>query len=144
MTAEFTPDHEAEARDQALWDEPTPIHLRTNKEVALLPDGAEVFDEIELGEVGDARGKTLLHLQCHIGTDSLASVRHGAVVTGVDVSAESIACAGKLKKELGLSARFIQANVYDALSVVEEPFDVVYTSKGVRCWMPGGGASPAS
>ena len=103
MTAEFTPDHEAEARDQALWDEPTPIHLRTNKEVALLPDGAEVFDEIELGEVGDARGKTLLHLQCHIGTDSLASVRHGAVVTGVDFSthgAASRGCSSKIARIL--------------------------------------------
>ena len=70
-----------------------------------------MLDEIELREVGGVRGQSLLHLQCHIGSDSLAWVRHGAEVTGVDFSAESIACAETLKHDLGLPARFVHANV---------------------------------
>ena len=135
MSCESASHQEAEARNRAFWDEIAPVHLRAYKEVALLREGSEVLDEIELREVGDVRGKSLLHLQCHIGSDSLAWVRHGAEVTGVDFSAESIACAETLKNDLGLPAQFVHANVYDALSVIDERFDVVYTSKGVLCWL---------
>lgn len=135
MTTEPQPHHDAEAKNRALWDEIAPVHLKAYKEVALLRDGAEVLDEIELREVGDVRGKTLLHLQCHIGTDTLAWARHGAIVTGLDFSSESIACAEQLKRELGLEATFVHANVYDARSAIDEQFDIVYTSKGVLCWL---------
>jgi len=135
MTNESVSHQEAEARNRALWDEIAPVHLKAYKEVSLLREGSEVLDEIELREVGDVRDRMLLHLQCHIGTDSLAWVRRGAEVTGVDFSTESIACAKQLSRELGLAARFVEANVYDALSVIDERFDVVYTSKGVLCWL---------
>ena len=75
--------HEAEQQNRARWDEIAPIHLESYNEVALLREGLEVLDDIELREVGPVDGKSLLHLQCHIGSDSLAWVRHGAVVTGV-------------------------------------------------------------
>ena len=94
-----------------------------------------ILDKIELREIGDVRGKTLLHLQCHIGTDSLAWARRGAIVTGLDFSSESIACAEQLKQELGLEATFVHANVYDARLAIDEQFDTVYTSKGVLCWL---------
>ena len=100
--------HEAEFRNQALWDEIAPVHLKAYKEVALLREGKEVLDEIELREIGDVAGKSLLHLQCHIGSDSLAWARHGVAVTGVDFSAESIACANQLSEELALPATFIK------------------------------------
>jgi SAM-dependent methyltransferase len=109
--------------------------MKAYKEVALLRAGSEILDEIELREIGEVRGKTMLHLQCHIGTDSLAWVRRGAIVTGLDYSSESIACAERLKTELGLQARFVRANVYDARSAIDEEFDLVYTSKGVLCWL---------
>jgi len=135
MSIDRMSQRDAEACNRALWDEIAPVHLKAYKEVALLREGAEVLDEIELREVGDVRGRTLLHLQCHIGTDSLAWARRGAIVTGLDFSAESIACAERLKRELGLEATFICANLYDALHAVTDRFDIVYTSKGVLCWL---------
>jgi len=127
--------HESELQNRARWDEIAPIHLKAYKEVALLREGKEVLDEIELREVGNVNGKSLLHLQCHIGSDTLAWVRHGAVVTGVDFSAESIACANQLSEELGLPGTFIHSNIYDVRTIHEGQYDVVYTSKGVLCWL---------
>ena len=101
----------------------------------MLREGIEVLDEIELREVGDVAGKSMLHLQCHIGTDTLAWARRGAVVTGLDFSGESIACAERLRGELGIDARFVHANVYDAREAIDEAFDIVYTSKGVLTWL---------
>lgn len=135
MTIESESNQNAEERNRKLWDEIAPVHMESYREVALLREGAEILDEIELREVGEVRGKRLLHLQCHIGTDSLAWARHGALVTGLDFSSESIACAERLKRELGLEASFVQSNVYDARSAIDGAFDVVYTSKGVLCWL---------
>ena len=135
MTAEPESHHDAETQNRALWDEIAPVHLKAYKEVALLREGAEVLDEIELREIGDVRGKTMLHLQCHIGTDTLAWARHGAIVTGLDFSGESIACAERLKRELGLEATFVRSNLYDSRSAIDGRFDIVYTSKGVLCWL---------
>jgi len=135
MPAEPTSHHEAESRNLAFWDEIAPVHVESYREVAMLREGREVLDEIELREVGDVEGKTMLHLQCHIGTDTLAWARHGAIVTGLDFSTESLACAEKLRDELGLDARFVHANVYDAREAIDGQFDIVYTSKGVLTWL---------
>jgi len=127
--------HDAEVQNRALWDEIAPVHLKAYREVAMLLEGDEVLDEIELREVGDVRGKTMLHLQCHIGTDTLAWARRGAIVTGLDFSGASIGCAECLRDELGLDARFVHANVYEARAAIDRTFDIVYTSKGVLCWL---------
>ena len=125
----------AEKFNQDLWDEVAPVHLRSYKEVEILRKGGIALDEIELREIGEVRGKTLLHLQCHIGTDTLSWARQGATVTGVDFSAQSIACAKQLQQELGLEASFLCANVYDLPTVLHKSFDIVYTSRGVLCWL---------
>ena len=125
----------AEDANEALWDEMAPVHVRAYREVQLLREGSEVLDEIEIREVGDVRGKRLLHLQCHIGTDTLSWVRRGAIVTGVDFSARSIACAEQLRDELGLEATFIKSSVYDLPSRLRDEFDIVYSSRGVLCWL---------
>lgn len=125
----------AEQSNQALWDEIAPVHARAYEEVALLRLGGIVLDEIELQEVGEVRGMTLLHLQCHIGTDTLSWARLGAIVTGVDFSAESLAYARQLQQELQLPATFVQSNVYDLPAVLQGQFDIVYTSRGVLCWL---------
>ena len=72
MTNKRTSNGDAESKNLAFWNEVTPVHLKAYKEVAMLCEGTEVLDEIELREVGDVNGKTMLHLQYHIGTDSLA------------------------------------------------------------------------
>jgi SAM-dependent methyltransferase len=126
---------QAERSNRAHWDEIAPIHFRAYPEVEILRQGGMALDEIELREIGEVQGKTLLHLQCHIGTDTLSWARQGAIVTGVDFSEESIACARQLQKELGLEARFLQANVYDLRAVLTGQFDIVYASRGVLCWL---------
>ena len=93
------------------------------------------MDSIELGEVGDVRGRTLLHLQCHFGLDTLSWAREGAVVTGVDFSEESIRLARELTEKSRLEATFIQSNIYDLPDVLDEVFDIVFTSYGVLCWL---------
>jgi SAM-dependent methyltransferase len=86
--------------------------------------------------VGDVRGRSLLHLQCHFGMDTLAWARLGAAVTGVDFSPRAITIANELAARAGLAARFIEADLYATPDVLQETFDIVYTSGGVLCWLP--------
>ncbi len=126
---------EAEERNRVLWDELAPVHLAAYGSVQKLRRGEPVLDDVELKEVGDVAGKRLLHLQCHIGTDSLAWARRGARVTGVDFSPASIACARELARELGIDARFIRSSIFDLPDALDERFDIIYTSRGVLCWL---------
>jgi len=129
------PYEQAEQTNRALWDEVAPVHYKAYQEVEILRGGGSALDEIELSEIGDATGKTLLHLQCHIGTDTLSWARQGAIVTGVDFSPESLAHARRLSEELGLPATFVQSNIYDLRAALDGQFDIVYTSRGVLCWL---------
>jgi SAM-dependent methyltransferase len=91
--------------------------------------------EIEL--LGDVTGKSLLHLQCHFGIDTLSWARLGARVTGADLSPDAIELARMLADELGFpDARFVRSNLYDLPNALEGTFDVVYTSLGVLGWLP--------
>ena len=90
----------------------------------------------EREEVGSVEGKTLLHLQCHFGLDTLSWARLGATVTGADFSAESIAAARSLASDLGIEATFVESDLYRLPEVLHERFDIVYTSGGVLEWLP--------
>lgn len=93
----------------------------------------------EIEALGDLDGKTLVHLQCHFGMDTLQWARVGATVTGLDFSPAAIDEATQLAQRAGLSERssFVCANVYDAPSALSgERFDVVYVSLGALCWLP--------
>lgn len=100
-----------------------------------LKAGETTLRPVELEELGDVSGKTLLHLQCHFGLDTLSWARKGAIVTGVDFSEEAIAMARSLSKELNINADFISSDVYDLPTVLDGQFDVVYTSGGVLYWL---------
>ncbi|MFX0108612.1 MAG: class I SAM-dependent methyltransferase [Candidatus Hodarchaeota archaeon] len=124
------------AANRKMWDEFAKAHYgsktyKTNEFLA----GETTLNSIELDEVGDVSGKTLLHLQCHFGLDTLSWARMGAKVTGVDFSGEAIRLAEELTKKTGLHARFVKANVYDLREVLDEEFDIVFTSYGVTCWL---------
>jgi SAM-dependent methyltransferase len=77
-----------------------------------------------------------LHLQCHIGTDTLGWARLGAEVTGLDFSEKSIEAAERLSRESGTPARFVVSELYDAAETLPEKFDIVYTGVGAICWLP--------
>ena len=119
------------------WNERVPVHVGSSfYDVASFKAGRITLHDIERREVGDVSGKTLLHLQCHFGLDTMSWCRLGARATGVDFSNVAIATARRLNAELGLGARFIESNVYDLPAVLDEAFDIVYTALGVLCWLP--------
>ncbi len=86
--------------------------------------------------LGDVDGLDLLHLQCHIGTDTLSWARLGARTTGVDFSPEALAAARGFAEETGLDIDYVECDLYDAPAHVEGDFDLVYTSVGTICWLP--------
>jgi len=137
-------DHERELADnRKLWDEWTAIHTTGEFYDAqrFVDDPSDVRIEAwEQQEVGSVAGKTLLHLQCHFGLDTLSWARLGASrVTGVDFSEKAIDAARDLASRTGLAdrARFVASNIYDLPGELEgETFDVVYTSRGTLGWLP--------
>ncbi len=98
--------------------------------------GGTSLREIELGEVGDVAGRSLLHLQCHFGLDTLSWARLGADCTGVDISPVAIGQARQLAEKTGLPARFVCTDVYSYARGDAAPSDIVFTSYGAICWLP--------
>ena len=119
------------------WNERTPIHAASESyDVEGFKAGRITLHDVERGEMGDVSGKTILHLQCHFGLDTMSWARLGAKATGVDFSDAAIELARSLNRELDLDVRFIRSNVYDLPDVLDEQFDIVFTSVGVLCWLP--------
>ena len=125
-----------QARDgnRAFWDEVTPVHLRAYGVERFLAGERWLPNEI-LTEVGDVSGLSLLHLQCHFGLDSLAWVREGAEVTGVDFSPAAIRAARQLSEQACLPATFLCSDIYDLPNNLDGRYDIVFTSIGVLCWL---------
>ncbi len=121
----------------AWWDEATPIHARSEMyDLKGFEAGRNTLTSIERTELGSVAGKSLLHLQCHFGLDTLSLVRMGARATGVDFSEKAITLARSLAVKLKLEADFLQANIYELPASLNGRFDIVFTSQGVLCWLP--------
>ena len=123
------------------WDERAPSHAESEfydlDDFRQKPDRLRPFEADELGV--DPAGLDLVHLQCHLGTDTLSWARRGARVVGLDFSQPAIEAARVLASELGLAdrAEFVHADVYDAVDELgERTFDVVYTGVGALSWLP--------
>jgi SAM-dependent methyltransferase len=126
--------------NRANWDERVGVHMAPGGyDIASLRAGNARLDAIEEAELGSVAGKRVLHLQCHFGRDSLILAQRGAEVTGLDFSTPAIAAALALTEELGLAdrARFFEADLYDARTVIPEPasFDLVYVTWGALLWL---------
>jgi SAM-dependent methyltransferase len=122
-----------------FWEEATEMHARVN--VYGIEDfkaGGCRLHRVEVEEVGDVRGRSLLHLQCHFGIDTLSWARRGARVTGVDFSPKAIALAERLARETGIEGRFLCSDLYELpdARLEAEGFDIVYTSYGALNWLP--------
>ncbi len=121
----------------ALWNEWTGIHAGSAfYDVAGFKAGKSTLQRVELDELGDVAGQSLLHLQCHFGLDTLSWARLGARVTGVDFSDRAIAVAQGLSRELDIPARFVRSDLYELPNALGDRFDIVFTSYGVIDWLP--------
>ena len=123
--------------NKMLWETKTGFHLKSDfYQMEAFKAGKNMLKPIELQGLGEVSGKSLLHLQCHFGQDSLCWARLGANVTGIDFSEKSTAAARSLSKELGIDARFLISDVLELQDNLEGQFDIVYTSYGVLGWLP--------
>ena len=123
--------------NRKLWNEWTGLHLDSNYyDLNGFKAGKVTLGAVERREVGDVSGKSLLHLQCHLGLDALSWARLGAAVTGVDISDESIHVAQALSDEFNVPAQFICSDIYELPQVLDRQFDIVFTTCGVLTWLP--------
>lgn len=123
--------------NKVLWNKRTAVHIDASfYDLPSFLNGTTSLKKIELDELGDVSGKTILHLQCHFGMDTLSLARMGASVTGIDLSNDAIDEAKKLSSQSGLDAQFICCNVYDLPNHLNVQFDIVFTSYGVIGWLP--------
>ncbi len=123
--------------NRASWDERTPLHVAsTFYDVPGFVAGRPTLRPFEAEELGPVAGRTLVHLQCHFGLDTLSWARRGALVTGLDFSAPAVDEARRLAATLGLDARFEVGDVYQAAEVLGRRYDIVYTGTGALCWLP--------
>jgi ubiquinone/menaquinone biosynthesis C-methylase UbiE len=118
------------------WNDVTPIHAKsTLYNLPAFKKGKTSLFDIELEELKNVKGKTLLHPFCHFGMDTLSWARKGATVTGVDLSDKAITLAKKLSKEVKMPATFICSDIYDLPKVLDQKFDIIFMSYGVLCWI---------
>ncbi len=123
--------------NRELWDEWAGVHARSAfYDVEGFKAGKNSLFPLEQVELGDVSGKTLLHLQCHFGMDTLSWARLGARVTGADLSERAIGLAQSLSQQTGIPGTFVASDIYRLPEALDEVFDIVYTSYGVLCWLP--------
>ncbi|MDC7999076.1 class I SAM-dependent methyltransferase [Gilvibacter sediminis] len=125
------------AINKASWNTRTAAHVTS--EFYDLPGflkGKNSLNSIELELLGEVKSKSILHLQCHFGQDSLSLARMGAKVTGVDLSDAAIDKARELNSSLGLDAEFICCDLYELPEHLNKQYDIVFTSYGTIGWLP--------
>jgi SAM-dependent methyltransferase len=124
--------------NRAMWDERVPIHTASDfYDVEGFLAGRSELRDFEREELGDVTGKTLVHLQCHFGLDTLSWAREGARVTGLDFSQPAVEAARDIAARAQIDADFVAADVYDAPEALDgRRFDVVYTGLGALNWLP--------
>ncbi len=127
------PNHEQNRR---LWDELVEVHFaHPDYHVQEFLAGWNSLLSIEREWLGDVNGRSLLHLFCQFGQDTLSWARLGASVTGVDISGRSIELANELKARAGLEADFIQSDVLELIGRIDRKFDIVFQSYGTHQWI---------
>ena len=123
--------------NRALWNKRTDAHLQSGfynlKEFLA---GAISLNPVELELLGDVQGKSILHLQCHFGQDSISLARMGAKVTGADLSDIAVSRARELAAQTGADAGFVCCDIYELPQHLEGRFDIVFTSYGTIGWLP--------
>jgi SAM-dependent methyltransferase len=130
-------DTEHRRANRAMWDERVDLHVESDLyNVPGFLAGQCRLRDFEPGELGSVEGRTLLHLQCHFGLDTLSWARRGAIVTGIDFSEPAIEAARKIARRADIPATFEVCDVYETAATLDRTFDIVYTGLGALCWIP--------
>lgn len=122
------------------WNARVPVHTAEDGyDLDHLVDDPTAISEVvafDRDRLGDLTGLDVVHLQCHIGTDTISLARLGARVTGLDLAEDAVDAARDLAHRCGVGARFVVANVYDAVAALDATYDLVYTGVGALNWLP--------
>jgi 2-polyprenyl-3-methyl-5-hydroxy-6-metoxy-1,4-benzoquinol methylase len=119
------------------WNNRTETHLKSEfYNLAAFLNGKSSLNDIELNLLGNIKGKTILHLQCHFGQDTISLSRLGADVTGVDLSDKAIESAKQIARDTQSNTKFICCDIYELPKHLDEIFDIVFTSYGTIGWLP--------
>ncbi|KOY86543.1 methyltransferase type 12 [bacterium 336/3] len=119
------------------WNNRLESHLNSDfYDLTSFLNGKSSLNDIEIDLLGNIQGKSILHLQCHFGQDTLSLARLGAEVTGVDLSDKAIKKAQELASQLNIKADFICSDIYDLPKHLDKHFDIVFTSYGTIGWLP--------
>ena len=129
------PDHNHE-KNRKAWNEMVRVHYdHPDYRLDEFLNGWSSLKPIELDALGDVNNRSLLHLMCQFGMDSLCWARRGAKVTGVDISDDSIELARELAAKIHLKAEFVRSDVLDLVGRIDSQFDIVFMSHGTLCWL---------
>ncbi|POS02090.1 class I SAM-dependent methyltransferase [Flavobacterium croceum] len=119
------------------WNNKVAVHVDSNfYDNESFIKGKSTLNNIELELLGNVKDKSILHLQCHFGQDTMSLARMGAQVTGIDLSDKAIAKAQELNLQLGLNSQYICCDVYETRQHTNELFDIVFSSYGTIGWLP--------
>ena len=123
--------------NKATWNKKVDVHAQSDMyNMEAFKAGKTSLMPYEIKALGHVSGKSLLHLQCHFGQDTLSWSRLGAKCVGVDLSDEGVKLAQQLNNDLKLDAEFVCCNVLDTSKHVSKTFDIVFTSYGTIGWLP--------
>ena len=133
----MNPEKEYQKVNKELWNKKVDFHMKSDfYDVKGFLKGKSSLNEIELKLLGNISGKSILHLQCHFGQDTISLARMGAKVTGVDLSDTAIDQAKILAEKSNIDAEFICCDIYDLPYHLDKEFDIVFTSYGTIGWLP--------
>jgi 2-polyprenyl-3-methyl-5-hydroxy-6-metoxy-1,4-benzoquinol methylase len=119
------------------WNNRVDSHLKSEfYDMKGFMNGKTSLNDIELKLLGNIKGKSILHLQCHFGQDTISLSRLGADVTGVDLSDKAIESAMQIAKDTNSNAQFICCDIFDLPNHLHKKFDIVFTSYGTIGWLP--------
>lgn len=125
--------------NRANWDSRVPAHAAAYDLDAYRRDPEHISSVVrfDLPRLGSVSGLDVVHLQCHIGTDTLSLARLGARMTGLDFSSPALDVARSLAEDTGADIEYVEADVYRAPEVLGSArFDMVFTGIGALCWLP--------
>ena len=123
--------------NKQLWNNKVSHHIESDfYKMDYFLAGNTSLNTIELDLLGNIEGKSVLHLQCHFGQDSISLAKLGAKVTAIDFSEIAIEKAKEIATQTNTNVNFISCNIYDLPNLIDKKFDIVFTSYGTICWLP--------